>query len=188
MIKKFNDKQNACDYIFKDPTEALWPLYPLGPSARSFLRERGPITGIATPGEIVNQFSFDQADPESYYVPTETEILEIKERYPESAVMTPPWHLIQAELLRNGGDHRYFGDLTAPAVIALLGMETECELKRSSDSIDYYSAPKAPSEWVKLFPWGWDTLKKRIEEGSIPFNSAYLRYASKDSFRQILDL
>lgn len=167
MMKKFNDKQNACDYIFKDPPEAFWPLYPLRSSARSFLRERGPIAGIETPGEIVNQFPFDQAEPESYYMPTKDEILVIKEHYPESAVMTPPWHLIQAELIRKGRSERNIGELTAPAVIALLGMETECEFKRSSDSRDYYSAPKAPSEWVKLFPWEWDTLKKRIEEGSI---------------------
>ncbi|MCH9652594.1 MAG: hypothetical protein K0U86_08665 [Planctomycetes bacterium] len=133
------------------------------------MQERGPIAGIgiAAPGEIIKQFSFDQSEPESYYMPTEAEILVIEERYTESAVMTPPWHLVQAKLFRNAGGEGNIGDLTAPAVIALLDRESECELKRSSDSLADYSAPKSPSEWKKLYQCSWDTLKKRFDEGSI---------------------
>lgn len=167
MTNKSSQKLETCDSIVKVYRQVFWPLYPLQPKARFFLLRRGPVAGIATPGEIVKQFAFDQGESESYYIPTEAELLVIEEHYPESAVTTPPWHLIQAELIRTGKIQGDFGELTAPVVVALLGMETQYKLNRSADSLADYSAPKAPSEWVKLFPWGWDTLRKRIKEGSI---------------------
>ncbi len=176
MVKMTNEpgvKLDASASIPETFSQTFWPLYPLRSRARHFSQERGPIAGIAfvEPGEIVNQFPFDQDEPESYYVPTEAELLVIKEHLSESAVMAPPWHLIHAELIRSGKIQGDYGELTAPVVIALLGHRSE-QLTDSdaSPTVHYDCEPpidllfELSNQSRKILTFLWDGCEVQIND------------------------
>lgn len=103
----------------------LWPLYPFRVRDRPPALGDGFLSGACVPGSVLTRSHIGVEGnlkwSEELYVPTSAELQVFRHLYQDESAEHPPWHRIQADIVRSGtSELASLASLQAPAVLALL--------------------------------------------------------------------